>query len=251
MTDVAVVTGAASGIGAASARILKERGCSVIGIDLLVGDSADDLPWIQADVADPALWPAVVTRALDQFGAPPSVLVLNAARIAIGTVAEVSDDDWQRVLDVNLLAAVRALRACLPSMIQRRRGSIVAVASVNAFQAEQGLAAYNASKGALLQLIRTVAVDHARDGIRANVVCPGVTDTSLFRTHLATASDPVRFLSVREQRNPLGRLLQPDEVARAIAFLAGDESTGVTGTALVVDGGLTASFDFRTGGEGA
>ena len=251
MTDVAVVTGAASGIGAASARILKERGSSVIGIDLLVGDSADGLPWIQADVADPALWPAVVAHALDQFGAPPSVLVLNAARIAIGTVAEVSDDEWQRVLDVNLLAAVRALRACLPSMIQRGRGSIVAVASVNAFQAEHGLAAYNASKGALLQLIRTVAVDHARDGIRANVVCPGVTDTSLFRAHLATASDPVRFLAVREQRNPLGRLLQPDEVARAIAFLAGDESTGVTGTALVVDGGLTASFDFRTGGEGA
>jgi NAD(P)-dependent dehydrogenase (short-subunit alcohol dehydrogenase family) len=251
VADVVVVTGAASGIGAASARILQERGGSVIGVDLVAADPADGLAWVQADVADPEVWPSVVAFAEDRFGASPSVLVLNAARIAIGKVTEVSDDDWQRVLDVNLLAAVRALRACLPSMIERGRGSIVAVASVNALQAEQGLAAYNASKGALLQLVRTVAVDHARDGIRANVVCPGVTDTPLLQAHLATASDPVRFRSVREQRNPLGRLLQPDEVARAIAFLAGDESSGITGTTLVVDAGLTASFDFRTGAEGA
>ena len=136
-------------------------------------------------------------------------------------------------------------------MIERGRGSIVAVASVNALQAEQGLVAYNASKGALLQLIRTVAVDHARDGVRANVVCPGVTDTPLFRAHLATARDPERFRAAREQRNPLGHLLDPDDVARAVAFLAGDESSGMTGSTLIVDAGLTASFDFRTGSEGA
>lgn len=251
MADVALVTGAASGIGAASVRVLQERGFLVIGLDLAAGEPDDGLAWIQADVSDPEVWPAVGALSVKRFGAPPSVLVLNAATIVVGKVTEVSEDDWQRVLDVNVLAAARALRACLPPMIERGRGSIVAVASVNALQAEQGLVAYNASKGALLQLVRTVAVDHARDGIRANVVCPGVTDTPLFRAHLATARDPVAFRSVREQRIPLGRLLQPDEVARAIAFLAGDESAGMTGATLVVDAGLTASFDFRTGAEGA
>jgi NAD(P)-dependent dehydrogenase (short-subunit alcohol dehydrogenase family) len=249
--DVAVITGAASGIGEAAARLLRERGLRVVGVDLAPGQEADGLSWVQADVADQELWPAVVELSASRFGAPPAVLVLNAATIAVGTVTEVSEDDWRRVFDVNVLAAARALRACLPPMIERGRGSIVAVASVNALQAEQGLVAYNASKGALLQLIRTVAVDHARDGIRANVVCPGTTDTPLFRAHLATASDPARFLSVREERNPLGRLLRPDEVAQAVAFLVSDESAGMTGATIAVDAGLTASFDFRTGAEGA
>jgi NAD(P)-dependent dehydrogenase (short-subunit alcohol dehydrogenase family) len=249
--DIAVVTGAASGIGAAATSLFVAQGTPVIGVDLAAGESADGLGWVEADVAAADLWPSVVERAKARFGGPPTILVLNAATIAVGRVTEVSDDDWQRVFDVNVFAAVRALRACLPPMIELGRGSIVAVASVNALQAEQGLAAYNASKGALLQLIRTVAVDHAREGIRANVVCPGTTDTPLFRKHLATAGDPVRFLQAREQRNPLGRLLDPSEVARTVLFLAGDDAAGMTGSVLVVDAGLNASFDFRTGEEGA
>jgi NAD(P)-dependent dehydrogenase (short-subunit alcohol dehydrogenase family) len=251
MRDIAVVTGAASGIGAAATNLLLAQGTPVVGVDLAAGESADDLDWVEADVAAADLWPGVVERAKTRFGGPPTILVLNAATIAIGQVTDVSDDDWQRVFDVNVFAATRALRACLPPMIELGRGSIVAVASVNALQAEQGLVAYNASKGALLQLIRTVAVDHARQGIRANVVCPGTTDTPLFRKHLATASDPVRFLQVREQRPPLGRLLDPAEVARTIVFLAGDDAAGMTGSVLVVDAGLSASFDYRTGDEGA
>jgi NAD(P)-dependent dehydrogenase (short-subunit alcohol dehydrogenase family) len=245
------VTGAASGIGAATVRLFVEQGTAVVGVDLAAGESTDDVEWVEADVVDADLWPGFVELAETRFGGPPSVLVLNAATIVVGTVIGVSEDDWRRVFDVNLLAAVRALRACLPPMIERGRGSVVAVASVNALQAEQGLVAYNSSKAALLQLIRTVAIDHAREGVRANVVCPGVTDTPLFRAHLATASDPVRFRQVREQRNPLGRLLDPAEVARTIVFLAGDESAGMTGSVLVVDAGLTASFDYRSGDEGA
>src|SRR2546428_833665 len=102
--------------------------------------------------------------------------------------------------------AASGIGAAATSLLVAQGTPVVAVASVNALQAEQGLVAYNASKAALVQLIRTVAVDHAREGIRANVVCPGVTETALFRAHLATANDPVRFRQVREQRNPLGRL---------------------------------------------
>jgi NAD(P)-dependent dehydrogenase (short-subunit alcohol dehydrogenase family) len=248
--EVAVVTGAASGIGAATVRRLRARGVLVVGVDLTSEEEADDLAWVQGDVAEQAVWEVVLARSRDRFDASPLILVLNAARIAIGSVTEVSDEEWRRVFDVNVFGAVRALRACLPDMIERRRGSVVAVASVNAFSAEQGLVAYNASKGALLQLTRTVAVDHARDGVRANCVCPGVTDTPLFRAHLGTARDPERFLAVRRRRMPLGRLLDPDEVAATVAFLASDDASGITGCALVVDAGLTASYDFRSGEEG-
>jgi NAD(P)-dependent dehydrogenase (short-subunit alcohol dehydrogenase family) len=181
----------------------------------------------------------------------PDVLVLNAATVIVGDVLTLTPGDWERTFAVNVFGAVAGLRACLPGMVERGSGSIVTVASVNAFFAQQGLVAYSASKAALLNLTRGVALDHARQGIRANAVCPGVTDTPLFRYHLSHASDPERFLHVREQRNPLGRLLDPAEVAKVVAFLASDEASGITGSAFTVDAGLTAGFDFRTGAEGA
>jgi NAD(P)-dependent dehydrogenase (short-subunit alcohol dehydrogenase family) len=136
-------------------------------------------------------------------------------------------------------------------MIERHRGAIVTVGSIDSLFAEQGLVSYCASKGAILQITRTVAVDYARDGIRANCVIMGVTDTPFFRRHLDTASDPDRFVKVREERQPLGRLLTPDEIAATIVFLASDDASGITGAAIPVDAGITTSFDFRTGGEGA
>src|SRR5690554_3923354 len=111
---------------------------------------------------------------------------------------------------------VMAVRTVLPGMIARRSGSIITLGSIDSYMAEQGLISYCASKGAILQFTRALALDHARDGIRANCVCPGVTDTPFFRRHLDTASDPETFLKTREQRNPLGRLLQPDEIAATI-----------------------------------
>lgn len=126
---------------------------------------------------------------------------------------------------------------------------MVTVASVDAYQAEQGLVGYCSSKGALLQFTRCVAMDHARQGVRANCIAPGVIDTPFFRRHLDTAADPERFLHAREQRNPLGRLLSPHEVAATVEHVALD-ATGMTGALITVDAGLSASFDFRTGTSG-
>lgn len=251
MADIAVVSGAGSGIGAATTRRLRERGISVVGVDLVEGSDAADLVWIQGDVADGETWCRAVDGAKKQFDGTPSILVLNAAYLAVGTVLELSDEQWQRLFSVNVFGAVRALRACLPGMIERKRGAVVTVGSVDATMAEQGLISYCASKGAILQLTRTIAVDHARDGVRANCVCPGVTDTPSFRRHLDTASDPEQFVKVREERNPLGRLIDPDEVAAMIVFLASDEASAITGATIAVDAGLSTSFDFRTGAEGA
>jgi NAD(P)-dependent dehydrogenase (short-subunit alcohol dehydrogenase family) len=166
-------------------------------------------------------------------------------------VLEITDEQWASTINVNLLGMVKAVRCVLPGMIERKHGAIVTVGSIDSYMAEQGLISYCTSKGGILQFTRALALDHARDGIRVNCVCPGVTDTPFFRRHLDTASDPENFLKVREQRNPLGRLLQPEEIAQTINFLASDQASGVTGAQIVADAGLTASFDFRTGEEGA
>jgi NAD(P)-dependent dehydrogenase (short-subunit alcohol dehydrogenase family) len=248
--QVAVVTGTASGVGNAVGRRLRARGWTVIGVDLAVGapDAVDHQ--VTGSVADAATWTRVRETALTQVGAAPTVLVFNAAVLHTGTVLDLTEEQWQACFDVNVTGVFHGTRALLPGMIEAGGGSIVAVASVDAFMAEQGLAAYCSSKGALLQLTRCLAVDHARQGVRVNCVAPGVIDTPFFRRHLETASDPERFLRVREERNPLGRLLAPEDVAVTVEFAALD-AAGMTGSMLTVDAGLSASFDFRTGVEGA
>lgn len=250
--ELAVVTGAASGVGAATVARLRKRGIDVIGIDLAEALAADDegLAHVRGSVADGEVWTDVQSLARGHFGKDPSIVVFSAAVFNVGTILELTEDEWLQHFTVNVHSVFRGLRLLLPSMVERKKGSVVTVASVDAYMVEQGAAGYCTSKGALLQLTRSVAVDYARDGIRANCVAPGVIDTPFFRRHLSTAADPENFLEVRRQRNPLGRFLEADEVAATVEFAALDAS-GMTGSVLTVDAGLSASFDFRTGDEGA
>jgi NAD(P)-dependent dehydrogenase (short-subunit alcohol dehydrogenase family) len=172
------------------------------------------------------------------------MLVLNAAKLVVGTVLEVTAEQFRAVMEVNVIAAVKGLQATLPSMLSHGRGSIVGVASTNSLYAEQTLASYNSSKGALLQLIRSVAVDYARAGIRANAVCPGAIDTPFLREHVDIAPDPEALLRQKTGRLPSGRLLDPADVARVVHFLLSDAALGMTGASVLVDGGLTATVDF-------
>lgn len=232
MPETAVVTGAASGVGAATARLLADRGLAVVGVDLATAPASNvTAAWIQGDVAEAGTWSAAVAAA-EGAGGPPAALVANAGHAVVGDVLETSDEDWQATFEVHVFGVVRALRACLPGMISNGGGVVVTVASVDAYMAEEGLAAYCSSKGALLQLTKCVALDFARKGIRANCVCPGVIDTPFFRKHADAAPDPHGFVAEREQRNPLGRLLSPEDVAEVVAFLAGPASAGVTGSAV-------------------
>jgi NAD(P)-dependent dehydrogenase (short-subunit alcohol dehydrogenase family) len=246
--DVVVVTGAASGIGAATVRRFLAAGASVIGVDIATSARSNEqasLAWVQGSVADATTWEAVLTASANYFGAPPTVLVSNAARFGSGNVLTTPLDGWRQMLEVNLFGAVLGIRACLPAMVERRKGAIVTVASVDAFLAEQDLVSYCTSKGALVQLMRCVALDFARDGVRANAVCPGTVASETFERIHREAPDGDALLEVRRNRNPLGRILEPDEVASAIEFLASDASSGMTGSILTVDAGLSTSFDFR------
>lgn len=242
------MTGAASGIGAATVEQFRAEGRTVVGVDVQDAPDAfrvEGVAWVTGDVARTETWEEVVACAQRTFDESPSALVLNAARHVVGTILETSPADWQSIFDVNVTGAYHGIRACLPGMKQRGEGAIVTVASVDAFMAEQSFVAYCASKGALLQLTRAVALDHARDGIRANCVCPGVTDTPFFRRHLDGAADPEGWLAERVARQPVGRLLEPDDVASVVTFLISDRAAGVLGSMTVVDGGLSTGFDFR------
>lgn len=245
---VAIVTGGASGVGAATVALLLARGVAVVAVDRDWPDEAsqasgDGIVRIAGDVTDADTWRRA-TAAAASVG-ELSRLVLNAAHLAVGSVLDVSERALREVFEVNVFAAALGLRACLPAMIERGGGTVVAVASTDALLAEQGLAAYCASKGALLQLIRCVAIDHARQGIRANCVCPGAIDTPFFRRHVEAATDPAAFLAAKVERHPAGRILAPEDVANLVAFLLDGGSLGVNGAAVLVDGGLTATFDFQ------
>lgn len=245
--ELAIVTGGASGVGAHAVSGLLAQGIQVIAVDRAwpAEAPADGLQLVGGDVTSEATWQEVA-RAIDAAGNQGvSMLVINAAHLAVGTVLDLEESEIRNVFEVNVMGAVKALKTCLPSMVQRGRGSVVAVASTDALMAEQGLAAYCASKGALLQLMRCIAVDHGRQGIRANTVCPGAIDTPFFRKHVDAAPDPEAFLEEKIRRHPAGRILQPEDVASAILYLLSEAAVGINGSHLVIDGGLTASFDFH------
>jgi NAD(P)-dependent dehydrogenase (short-subunit alcohol dehydrogenase family) len=247
---IALVTGAASGVGLATSRLLLERGHRVIGVDLAGQPGplgpGDRLAWVSGDVSAEPTWTEALRVSGRAFGASPGVLVLNAARLAVGTVLDTPVSTFREVFDVNVYGAVLGLQACLPGMIDRGGGAVVVVVSVNGLLAEQDLAAYNSSKGALIQLVRSAAVDHARDGVRINAVCPTTIDTPFIQGQLDAVPDPAAFRREMEERHPLGRILRPEEVASVAVFLTTPEASGMTGASVVVDCGLLASPDFVT-----
>ena len=236
---VAVVTGAASGIGRASAALFAAEGARLALVDQEPPEGGADALSLQGDVGDEATVERHAAAVLERFG---RIDVLFAcAGVSTGTgVPDTSLEAWETVLRVNLTGSFLWARAALGPMRRQGAGSIILIGSQLAFAGGRGNAAYLASKGAVVSLAQGMAVDHAAEGIRVNVVVPGAVDTPLLRRAFARAADPAAAEARSVARHPLGRFGQPEEVARAALFLASDESSFTTGACLRVDGGWLA-----------
>jgi NAD(P)-dependent dehydrogenase (short-subunit alcohol dehydrogenase family) len=234
----AIVTGGAEGIGRATAELMRGLGADVAVLDRATDGVAAPLRPYRADVTDRAGVEAAVERAAADLGGI-DIVVNNAGIGAIGTVEDNDDAEWHRVLDVNVVGMARVTAAALPHLRRSSSPSVVNVCSIAALNGLPQRALYSASKGAVLSLTFAMAADHVADGVRVNCVCPGTVDTAWVGRLLQAADDPTAERAALEARQAIGRLVTPDEVARAIVYLASPLSGSTTGSALDVDGGVT------------
>lgn len=234
---VAVVTGGASGIGAATVQGLRSAGFRVAVLDVGDPPESSDL-FVRTDVTSPADADHAISEVLDTFGRV-DVLVNNAGITgsAQATVChETPIEEWDRVMAVNVRGPFLCTKAVLPAMIRQGSGHVITVASAAALIAVPGRNAYTASKGAALQFTKSLAIDYAAFGVRANAVCPGMVETPMTQWRL----DVPELRAQVESKIPMGRVARPDEIADAITMLASSQLSYVNGLAFVVDGGWTA-----------
>jgi len=243
---VALITGASRGIGLATARALHREGARIVmtGRDAERGSTAASAltgaVFLAADVRDAAAGARAVAVTAEEFGRL-DVLVNNAGIIYRDRPADVlTEAEWDETFDVNVKGAFLMSRAAL-ARLRQTRGCIVNVASYVGLVGFAGAAAYAASKAALVNLTRTMALDHAHEGVRVNAVCPGSVETDMIHAAWAARPDPDEARRAWAAKHPLGRIATADEVASAILFLASEEARFITGVALPVDGGITAA----------
>lgn len=246
---VAVVTGASRGIGRAIAERFAAEGAAVLGVSR--GDVPDPpagVDHIRADVALAADAQRIVAAAIERFGRL-DVLVNNAAVEVEGTIEETSLDDFDAVMAVNVRGVFLCARAALPHL-RKRGGTIVNVASIDGAWAEPGLAAYSASKGAVIALTRAIAIDHGPEGVRCTCICPSYIRTPMLEQFYDAQPDPAAARAEAARAHPVRRLGDPGDVAALALWLASEEASFVTGHPIMVDGGLTAGRTWSWGGAG-
>jgi NAD(P)-dependent dehydrogenase (short-subunit alcohol dehydrogenase family) len=248
---VALITGAASGIGLATAEVFCREGAAVTLVDTQ-GQPAEETAArlrrdgrralaVTADVTRAEQVRRAVERSVQEFGRL-DVLFANAGIGYTGELVATSDDDWDRVMDVNAKGVFISCREAVRQMLaqQPAGGSVVINGSISGLVGIPGQAPYGPSKGAVVEMTRQLAVDYARRGVRVNCVCPGTVDTAVLRRAMAMAPDAQGFLDLLVSGHPIGRIGRAEEIAAAVAFLASDEASFITGAILPVDGGYTA-----------
>lgn len=235
---VAVVTGGASGIGLATGKLLAASGATVVALDVHA-DVDTPLVGVRCDVTDDESVTAAIDEVVGRFGGI-DIVVNNAGIGAQGSVADNTDAEWAQVFDVNLFGMVRVARATLAHLRASDHAAIVNTGSVAASVGLPERALYSATKGAVHALTRAMAADHVADSIRVNAVSPGTADTPWIGRLLERAPDPQAERVALNARQPIGRLVTPEEVAAAICYLASPLAGSTTGTILEVDGGLVS-----------
>jgi NAD(P)-dependent dehydrogenase (short-subunit alcohol dehydrogenase family) len=249
---VAIVTGAAQGIGYGIAKIFLEEGAQVIVADLNeeIGKKAVDqlgtccAKFIPCDVSKEDEVRSLIERTVEEIG-KPDIVVNNAGICDVRMAEESSVEEWDRLMGINVRSIFLTTKFAVPFMREQGGGAILNVASISSFVGQKGTPAYTASKGAVLALTKSLAVDYGPANIRVNCICPGITDTPMLRYHMGQGGDPEGAIRERLKRVPLGRMLYPEDMGKAAAFLCSDDAAGITGASLVIDGGYIACAEFE------
>lgn len=253
MSRVAVVTGAASGIGRSVAERFAEEGAAVALLDSnpergreaadRIGSSGATCEFVKVDLAEETQIIAAVDQVTKTFQRVDH-LVNNAGIVLVKSIEECTAAEWDRVMNVNVRSVFLMTKYLLPALRRSPHPTIVNVGSISSFVAQKDTPAYVASKGAVAMLSKSLALDLAQFRIRVNCVCPGITDTPMFRFHVSKSPDPEKTFQQRIDRVPLNRALSPWEIADAVLYLSGENSSGITGTTLVVDLGYLAAAEW-------
>ncbi len=251
---VAIVTGAASGIGRASAIAFAREGARVVVADRNEQGGEETASAIAAegrlacftrvDVSKEAELKRMIEATVTRWGRI-DILFNNAGVLLVKPIEEMTEEEWDRVMSINVKAAFFAIKHAVPHMRRGGGGAILNTGSIASFTGQVGTPVYSASKGAIALLTKSLALDFGRDRIRVNCICPGITDTPMLREHLGHDSDGEARIKARLSRVPLGEILTPEDVARAALYLVSDDSAGITGILHVVDGGLLAAAEFN------
>jgi len=244
---VAIITGAAAGIGRASAELFAGEGASVAAVDLDVAGihglaqeiraAIGDVLAVRADVSKAEDVQQAVHSTLERFGRI-DILFNNAGIVPRGKIHAISEAEWDHVMAVNLKSIFLFCREVIPVFLRQGEGVILNTSSATALRSVPDRLAYSTSKGAVLSLTRSMALDHVRDNIRVNCLCPGTVDTPSFRQRMAAFPDPEEALRQFVARQPMGRLGTAGEIAHAALYLVSDEARFVTGVAFPIDGGM-------------
>jgi NAD(P)-dependent dehydrogenase (short-subunit alcohol dehydrogenase family) len=251
---VAIVTGAAGGIGRAAVLAFAREGAKVSAVDInasggsetvaIAAHQSSEVVFERVDVGDEAEVKAVVDRTVARWGRL-DILFNNAGVVLVKPLEETTEAEWDHLMSVNLKSIFFGCKHAIPHMRQAGGGAILNTGSIGSFAGQLNTPAYIASKGAVALLTKSLALDYGRDGIRVNCICPGITDTPMLRQHMGYGEAGEKNIRERLARVPLGKLLDPGDVARAALYLVSDDSMGITGITHIVDGGLLAAAEYN------
>ena len=256
--QVAWVSGASSGMGDGIARLFAREGAAVALIDLQVDKgraTAEQIragggraTFVECDVRDENAVRFSIEQAVREFGGLHTI-VNCAGIVQVKQLHELDVADWDRLMDVNVKSIFLSVKHGIGHLKKNARSYIVNIGSVGSFVGQGSTPAYIASKGAVLQLSKSIALDYAADGVRCNCVCPGITDTPMFREHMNKTPDPEAAIAARLRRVPMGVSLTPHDIAKSVLYFSCEDSAGVTGTSLIVDCGYLAAAEWEHPGR--